>query len=484
MRVGQTSIIVFVSKVAGSAMGFLATLFFARFLGAEILGLYTLLLTIANWLHYAAGPGVSKAMVKRISEGKEQDQYFTASALMILFLAVVLSLGIITLSSLFENYVSEFDKYTSLSVVWFIIILLFVNSFSKSVSSILNAQNRVHIRGLLQPVNIGLSSFIQVILVISGLSLLGMLTGWIVGSTVTGLIGTYWVYVRPAWPEKRHFRSLLDYAKFSWLGGLKTRAFNQVDILLLGMFVPTSLVGVYSVSWSIAKFLELFGQAISGSVFPEISQRAAQKNSQAISGLVEDALAYTGLIAIPGLIGGLFLSDRLMRLYGPEFTKGATVLILLIFATLIYSYQSQLLSTLNAIDRPEIAFRINLIFIGLNTLLNVLLIWQFGLEGAAAATAFSTIVGLGMSYYALNRLVDFQTPVREPLRQVFAALVMGFIVWILLSIVEATGVIEHNAVIVLGLVGTGALVYFFTLLVISTQFRNTVDRNLPLDIRI
>jgi O-antigen/teichoic acid export membrane protein len=172
-----------------------------------------------------------------------------------------------------------------------------------------------------------------------------------------------------------------------------------------------------------------------------------------------------------------------MRLYGPEFSQGATVLVLLIFATLVYSYQIQLLNTLNAIDRPEIAFRINLSFIGINAALNILLIWQFGVEGAAAATALSAIVGVGMSYYALSRLVDFQTPVREPLRQVFAALVMGFIVWVILSIVEATGVVEHNAVIVLGLVGAGAFVYFSTLLVISTQFRNTVDRNLPLDVR-
>jgi O-antigen/teichoic acid export membrane protein len=273
MRIGQTSIIVFVSKVIGSAMGFLATLFFARTLGAEVLGIYTLVLTIADWLHYAAGPGVGKAMVKRISEGKEQDQYFTASALMIVCIAVVLSLMVTYTQSTFNNYISGFDEYIALSAVWFIVAFLFVNLFSKSTSSILIAENKVHIQGLLQPVNIGLSSLVQVILVISGFGLLGMLTGWIIGSTVTGLIGTYWVCVRPAWPEKRHFRSLFDYAKFSWLSGLKSRAFNQVDILLLGIFVPTSLVGIYSVSWSIAKFLELFGQAISGTVFPESCSR-------------------------------------------------------------------------------------------------------------------------------------------------------------------------------------------------------------------
>ncbi len=482
MRIGQTSAIVFISKLVGSALGFIATLYFARKLGAEVLGIYALILTIINWLSYAAGPGIGGAMTKRISEGEEQKEYFTAAALLIFSIAVVLAIGIMSTRLVSESYVDGFNQYVDLSVSWFIVSMLFILLFFKTVFALLVAQRMVHIKGLLQPVSVTSRSTIQIGLVFAGYNLLGMLVGWMIGGILVGTLGLYWVHIRPARPAKRHFKSILEYAKYNWLSGLESRIFNQVDILLLGVFVSNALVGVYSVAWTIAKFLELFSAAIKGTLFPEISHKSDQESNEAISGMVEDALAYNGLIALPGLIGGFILAERLLRLYGPEFRQGATVLALLIFATLIYSYQSQLLNTLNAIDRPDIAFRINLVFIGLNAVLNVILIWQFGIEGAAVATAFSAVVGLGMSYHALNRLIDFRTPVREPLRQVFSALVMGGIVWATLEAIETTGVVSHNVVIVLGLVSGGSTVYFLILLTISPRFRDTVNRNLPLNL--
>jgi len=69
----------------------------------------------------------------------------------------------------------------------------------------------------------------------------------------------------------------------------------------------------------------------------------------------------------------------------------------------------------------------------------------------------------------------------EPARQVIAAAVMGGVVWTVLRWIEQTGHLRYNAVIVLTLVGCGAVVYFLTLLAISTRFRETVDRNLPFE---
>ncbi|RLM88804.1 transporter [Halobellus sp. Atlit-38R] len=482
MKIGQTSLVVFLSRLLASALGFLATLYFARKLGPEVIGLFALVTTVVGWLTLVGNVGVGQAMKKRISEGEDQGEYLSAAVLWVIFTAILISIGVLVLHPLLENYLGEFERYVKISVVWFVLGILYIQLLHRSVFRLIVAQRMVHIRGLLDPVNVGGRSLFQIVLVFVGYGLLGMLVGWMLGGVLVGLLGLYWVHIRPARPAKQHFKRLFDYAKFSWLSGLKSRAFNQVDILLLGVFVSSSLVGVYSVAWSIAKFLELFGNAIGKTMFPEISHTSAQGSTNDVAGMVEDSLAFNGLIAIPGLIGGLVLAERLMRLYGPEFAQGATVLALLILATLIYSYQSRLLNTLNAIDRPDLAFRINLIFIGLNAVLNVVLIWQFGVEGAAVATALSALVGLVLSYYALDNLIEFQTPVREPLRQVLAALVMGGVVWAALDVIETTDVVSHNVVIVLGLVGSGATVYFLTLLTISPQFRATVDRNLPFEV--
>lgn len=481
MKIGQTSIVVFLSQLFASALGFLATLYFARKLGAEVIGLFALVMTIVGWLSLMGYLGIGDAMKKRISEGEEKGEFLSAALIWLLATTLTASIGILLFGPVFETYVGEFEEYISISVVWFILAGLYVHLFFNSIFRILSAQRMVHIRGMLEPVSVGGKSLFQMVLVILGWGLLGMLVGWILGGILVGIMGLYWVHIRPARPGKRHFQSLFHYAKFSWLSGLKSRSFNQVDILLLGVFVPSSLVGVYSVAWSIARFLDLFGRSISGTLFPEISYKSSQEDKQAVSGMVEDALAYTGLVAIPGLVGGLLLGDRLLRLYGDEFTQGTAVLGLLILSTLIYSYQTQLLNTINAIDRPDIAFRINVAFIGLNATLNLGLISQFGIEGAAVATAVSALVGLGISYYALKGLIEFQMPIREPLRQIVAALVMGSLLWVILSAVNTTGALKHNAIIVVGLVGVGATVYFLVLIMISPSFRSTVDRNLPIE---
>lgn len=482
MKPGQTSVVVFVFKLLGSALGFLATLYFARELGAEVIGLYAMVLTVVGWLALAGELGIGKAATKRISEAEEKDEFFSAAVVFISTSALLISACVWLFRSGVERYVGEFDQYSPVSVVWFVIGILFIHLFHKITIRVLRGQQLVYLAGLLDELKLGGQSLVQIVLVLLGYGLLGMLAGYAVGGIVVGAIGVLWINVDATVPGKRHLRSLFDYAKYSWLGGLKSKTFNEVDILILGAFVPSAVIGVYSVAWSIAKFLDLFGSAVRETMFPEISYSSSNESKQAAAGMIEDALAYTGLIAIPGLVGGAILGDRLLMLYGDEFVEGTAVLWLLILAVLIYSFQKQLMNGLNGVDRPDLAFRINAVFVVLNAGLNLALIWRYGVVGAAIATAVSAAVTLVLSYHSLSQLITFRIPHGELLRQWAAALLMGAVVLGALEAVESTGVIGHNAVIVVGLVAIGAGVYFLSLLSISREFRATVERNLPSDL--
>jgi len=482
MKIGQTSIIVFLSKLLGSLLGFIGTLYLARELGAGVIGVYALITTVVGWLVLFADLGVGSAMVKRISEGEQQGKYLVAGVVWVLSFAAVLSVAVVLVQPVIESYIGEFDEYVTLSVVWFIIGLLLSRLTYIMILRILRGEHKVHIVGLLDPVNIGGQSLIQIGLVFVGFELFGMLVGAILGSLLAGLAGLVWVSVHPARPAKHHFWRLFNYAKFSWLGKLQSRAFNEVDILLLGVFVQTSLVGVYSVAWSLAKFLDLFGTAIRSTLFPELSYKSAQESKQAAAGLVEDSLAYTGLVATPGFVGGVLLGDRLLALYGEEFADGSAVLGFLILAVLLFSYQKQLMGALNGLDRPDLAFRVNAVFIALNAGLNLVLISQYGIEGAAVASVLSTAVSLALVYYMLSGLITFTFPATQIARQWAAALAMGVVVLAVREGIETANLVNNNAVIVVSLVSLGAGVYFLTLLAISAEFRATVDRNLPADV--
>ncbi len=482
MRIGQTSLIVFLAKLLGSALGFLATLVFARVVGAEIFGIYTLILTVLSWLAFAGHLGIGSAMTKRISEGEDSNAYLSAGVIWVFSIGAIVSLLVIIAQPVFESYISGFDQYLTISVVWVLIALLFVRFFYKLPFEILHGERKVHIAALLDPLKRGGRSVLQIGLVLAGYSLFGMLLGYVIGGVIVGIISLYFVSLRPARPGWHHFRSLFEYAKYSWFGSLKSKIFNDIDIIILGIFVPSSTVGVYAVAWSLSKFLEVFSGAISSTLFPEISYTATQESLEAVGGMVKDSFKYAGLIVIPGFVGGSILSSELMLVYGREFIEGATVLWLLIIAISFHAYQSQLVNALNGVDRPDLAFRVNVVFASLNAGLNILLIPVYGINGAAFASLLSVVVALLISYVYVNRLLTFTTPFGEIIRQLLAAVFMGALVFGVREFIEITGIIQHQILIVLILVLLGASVYFTSLIIISADFRATVDRNLPVTV--
>ncbi len=482
MRLGQTSLVVFASRLLGSALSFLAMLYFARTLGAEAFGVYGLVLTVVAWLKLGGSMGIGSALTKRISEGDEQGAFLSAGLVSVLGFGLVASLAVVVGKGLLEAYIGSFETYVAVSVVWVVVGLLLIRLFYTVVMNVLEGERKVHVAAVLDPIKFGTRSVIQIGLLLAGFGLAGMLIGYAIGGILIGLLGVAYVAVPLRRPARRHFRSLYEYARYSWLGTLKTRSFNDLDVLLLGVFVNEALVGIYLAAWNVSKFLDLFSGAIESTLFPEISRHAERGDAEATRGLIEDSLTFAGLIVVPGLFGGLLVGERLLAVYGPEFREGTTVLGLLLLGVLLYAYQKQLLNALNAIDRPDVSFRINLVFLATNATLNIVLIRQYGIVGAAVATVASVCVGVSLSYAALRGLVAFTMPIREIGRQLIAAGVMAIVVLGAREAGEGTVVGAVNEAFVILLVGLGAGVYVLVLLAISTTFRDTVRRNAPVDV--
>lgn len=475
MRIGQTSAIVFLSKLVGSVLAFFATVYFARILGAEVLGYYALIITIAKWLRLSGDIGVASAVTKRISEGESTSAYFTSG------LIAVGILGLVT-SAIVLLFRDQVNAYVGTASAAYIVVILLVGLLGTIIGAGLQGDRLVHILGVLTPVRMGATSLFQVALVVVGFGLSGMLIGYVLGGLLVAILGGAYLTVGIVRPRLKHFHSLFNFAKYSWLGSLRGRSFSDVDIIVLGALVSPTLVGIYSIAWNIANFIGLFGSSIHQTTFPELSRADSLEREKLLSGIISDSLAYTGLVAIPGLLGALVVGDRLLRIYGDEFTQGLTVLGLLILAMLIYDFQSQLLNVLDAIDRPDLSFRVSGFFIVSNLALNIVLVTAMGIEGAAIATALSASMGLLLASRYLFGLVEFDVPVVEISRQLLAALLMVLAVGSVRVGIESTGAINHNVIIVVSLVILGAGVYFSALFSLSPRFRTTVAKNSPIQL--
>jgi O-antigen/teichoic acid export membrane protein len=447
-----------------TAAGFLGTWYFAKVLEPGVLGTYFLALGVLAWISTAGDLGIQSAITKRVSEGAERSEFLTAGLLLqasILGVAVVLMI-------VFWGPISVYMGFDGL--------LLFAGLFVvktgfELVRAILRGEQKVHVSSILISVERVSRVAIQVGLLVVGYELFGLFVGYVAATVFAALVGIAYISIGVVRPQIRHIRSLLDFSKYSWLNSLRGRAYHGMDTIVLGFFVAQSMIAVYGIAWNISTVFSIFGDAIQVSFFPEIS--ASGEDRERIAGYVNDALAFAGLLTIPGVVGSVVVGDAVLRIYGTFFAQGYAVLVVLAVANLFSVYESQFLVTLNGIDRPDLAYRVYWAFLVANLVLNVVLVWQIGVIGAAYGTTIATVVSTLVAYWQVRKVVSVTLPYREVGQQTFAAVVMGVVV------VLGRGAAPGGLVTTVALVGVGAAVYFLVLFTLSSRLRTTVRANLP-----
>lgn len=454
-----------------SFSGFVATIVLTRTLGQERYGAYVVVLSVLAWVAIAGNLGLSPAIKKRVSEA-ENGNYVVSGALVQLVLYVIVAANL-WIARPYLNAYMEIDATAIL------ILLLAVKLATKFIESVLDGQHLVHISSLLSPIEWTSRSVVQIALVLSGLGVVGAFAGYVVGALVAVVIGVYFASLDPSLPSRRDFDRLRSYAQFSWLASVKGRTFLSMDTLVLAVFVSNSVIAVYEIAWNLASLFAIFGSSVSRTLFPEMSRiSSAEGASDEIEELFRISLAYSGLFIIPGLIGAAIVGDVVLTIYGSGFQTGYYILLILTFARLLYGYQGQFLTVLDGVNRPDLTFRINGVFVAVNLVLNILLTWQYGWYGAAAATTASAALGLVFGYYYTSRIIDVVVPIDVIGKQLSAAGVMALVVYV------GRLLFGETLPIVLILVVTGVGVYFTVLMAISPEFRTTVEENLPFNVSL
>lgn len=481
MRLGQTSILTFFARLGSSLVGFVATIYFAQVLGSDVLGVYFLTLATVSWLKLGTSIGIPLSITKRVSERSAKASYAMAGL-------VLMTLGFTIISIIIHIFRHQLNNYLGEPVYQLVILLLGVQILYTFVGSIIKGERLVHVEGLLSITQTLFRVIFQVVAVIAGFAIGALLIGEIVAFAVVTALGVplmSFVFGKSlpiVLPKKSHFCSIIDFAKFSWLNELKGSTFNMMDTIILGFFVPSGLIGVYVVCWNISSILDMFSKSVRNVFFPEMSKLASENREEQIQSYLDDALAFSGLFILPGFVGAVVVGRGLLNLYGSEFIKGYLILLILIGATLCFSYQRQFLGTMDALNRPDLSFRVNLLFIILNLSMNVGFVYLFGWIGAAIATFLSAFSSLIFAYYIMRSLLPFIFPYKEVARQLTAASIMGVVVYWVLELMSSVGLDVLRVGPVGVAVTTGICTYFVSLFFISTRFRTVVVDNVPIPI--
>jgi O-antigen/teichoic acid export membrane protein len=476
-RIGRTAALYFISQVTSTVSGFLATWFIANRLGSEILGEYTLVVTMLFFFNIPAS-AIGRAMNKRMSETGDHRSFLSAGH----FLNAVATIVLVTVVILATEQINALAN--GRPVAFYVACLIAVQGLFDLVVASLRGTKQVEQSGFLKTFERVLRAALQIGVIVASLGFVWLLVGHIVAVLLAVVAGAAALRIFPTYPSIKKMQSLLEFARYGWLATMKTRAHANMDTLVLGIYaassgigtvtVSHSQIGIYRAAWAFATTLGLLSVSINQTLFPELSDLGASEDYDAVRNLVNEGLAFTGLLAIPGLVGSAALGGDLLTIYRPTFAQGRWILVILVAAQLFSSYNRQLVGTLSALNRPDLSFQINMLFLIINIVANIVLIALFGWYGAALATMATAGISVLFAAYTLNTIVDdIPIPTRTLSAEILAALLMGVIILGLQRITPG------GAGPAVGLVFAGAGIYGLALFGISVRFRDKVYGIIP-----
>lgn len=473
MRLGKTTLIHFSSQVVVSVAGFVATFAIVQLLGATQLGVYAVGVAVVLWANIPSA-AVGDAVKQRISAGGDGDRYLIGGLALVALPALLVGGAILTVSGPVESYLLREAEELAVGVPLAPLLagVVVANMLFTLLTDALQGEKRVAAAGAVTATERLLRTGLQVGLVLASVGLAALFVGHVLATLLgaglaLGLLGaTRWSGSGPVIPTREHIGSLLEYSRYSWLGTIETRAFSWMDTIVLSLFVSRELIGIYEVSWSLASVLALVAVSVQNTLFPELSELAAEGDTDRIHHFLDEGLVFTGVFIIPGLFGAAVVGERVLKIYDPVFQQGLVVLLVLVLARGIAAYGRQLVSAINALDRPDVAFRISAAFIVVNLGLNLVLVFRFGWVGAAVATAVSATLILALGHVALTRLIGRPpVPYREIGIQIGASGLMAG------GLLLAQPVVPGSHYATVALVLAGAAVYTGILVALSGRIR-------------
>lgn len=460
----RQSVISFFSMIVLTCFGYIATMYFAHVLGPSILGGYFLFLAYVGIFDLIGDSGFGSAAVKRISEGKEQNAFFSAFvSLRIVFLIVSITILIIAKSHLVDLNVE--------GLFFPLVVALIIGAFSSSTANGIFGTGQVGISKIGELFNFIIRELVQIGAVFLGYGLAGLYGGFIAGLMAGGILYFRFLPLHLASFSWRHVKSLLKYSIWVLLGAGSGLIFTYADVIMIGYFWSNSEVGIYRTTLQLTSVATFIAVSLNSVLFPKISRWNTENNLKAIERSLSRAFSYSLLLAVPVCAGGFIIGDRLLYyLYGAPFVAGTTSLAILLVVQVVNVFMSLLTMSLGAFNRPDQSFKVTAIAALINIMVNFILIPKIGIVGAALGTLTAVVVNVGLAYLFLSKLID----VKIERRTVGSILSAGLIMAIIVEVVRMFVPLEH-VVAVLGIVALGAITYTLVLFYI--------DRGIYEDIR-
>ena len=399
-QLARKSTLSFINHIIMAIFSFISLVFVKRYMGYEAVGMIAFAVSLMTMFSIIGDMGFGVAHLKRVGEGLDigrcNGTIITIKTLLTIVMGGVIFLYLFIQKHIF-NY--EFESNELKIVVYIIIINSLIQNIAMAFNNIFSARLEIAKGQIPRLVRRSIVMILKISFALVGFSVIYLAYAELIGVIVYLLLCILLFLGYPLKKPNKEF--IKKYATFAipvvFLGAVGKLA-ETVDKVMLGYFLGSYEVGIYSVPQRITQTLLLISTVITNILFVAFSSYYSKKNFSEIQRLSNNAEKYISTLVLPFVIILVVFAEPILLIFGDD--TGPSVPILQIMAVAIYlmaimnPYSVQVVST----GHIKIGFKLALLSLGLNLLLNSIFIPEniggisllgLGAKGAAIATMIS-----------------------------------------------------------------------------------------------
>ncbi|MFB6230125.1 MAG: flippase [Salinibacter sp.] len=406
----------FLLRVVGAGLSFAVNVIIARLLGAEGAGVYFLSLTVASIGGMVGRMGLNNTLMRFVAEGASKEEWravqttyrrgLTIAVAASVIVAVVLSVG----AGIIASRVFSVPELTAplRIIAWGIPVLSLVSLHTELLKGIDEVERAM----LLQGFGVPLLAAPLLLIVAGPYGVEGAVLVYVGATVFVAAVGGYfWHDCTPnvggstGGDSDTHvtYRALLRSSLPLLVVASMNKVIRWTDTILLGIWESARVVGVYEVAFKTSMLTTFILMAANSVAAPKFASLHAQGDKEGLERLLQQVTLLVNLLTIPIAVAFIVFPQRVLWIFGAEFSMGAGALVILVIGQFVGVSVGSVISVLVMTGNEKTARNVTALGAASNFVLNVLLVPAYGMYGAAIGTALS-IVGMNvMSVYIVWR---------------------------------------------------------------------------------
>lgn len=392
------SVVALALKILGAFLSFTMTVVIGRMLGAQGTGVFFLALSVVTIASVLGKVGMDNALLRFTAAHSSQEEWghvkgVARMGLRFASIALGISAAVVFITAqLIAEHV--FDEPALSQTLRIMAIAILPLGLFQLLAQLLRGLKRIFHSVLVQSIWLPAITTVGLFLFVPAFGVNGAALAYLVGTVATLIIGAgLWGKGISRKSGKAAFSrsELLASSKPLFAVAATHLALIWASTLILGIYHPSDQVGIFSAANRTAKLLVFVFLAINFIASPKFATLYREGDLEAIGRVARSSATLLALAALPGLLIFVAFPTKVLAVYGPEFIAGGYALIIISIGHYVNVATGLVGSLLMMTGHERLMRNVMIITATIAIILNFALIPEFGVTGAAIATAVALI---------------------------------------------------------------------------------------------